>query len=188
MAFDIRKLQKEIGELQKEFSVAFNKRAEASRVEKLQSLAPGEMVPASGKIYGEDHRKRFEEQAAEIRHKGFDLIDKARSEINRDISAAPSADAVNALSMLALRSDVSQEEIDALLDSYGSNYQTYKAIRDVAGKHKRHVPTHTLDQDMTALDGETRVVNSLSLTGAESGGAADPAMIAFRSWWNGDET
>ena len=185
MAFDLKKFQKEITDLQKEFISAYNSRAEASRVDKLRELKPGTPAPKTGKIYGDDHRDRFEEQAAELRARGFSAIDKAKAEIKRDMTAAPSSDAVNALAMLAYRTDVSQDEIDALIESYGGNYQTYSAIRDIAMKHKRFVPASTLEQDLSAINAKISIVNDMSLSGAEMNGSANPVRLAFMEWAEG---
>ncbi len=180
---DIKDLQKEIAELQKEALSAFDSISRQSRAAKISALAPGSAVPPEGKIYGDDYRNKFEERAAEIRERGYAAIDKAKAEINKAIATAPTQDAAAALSVLALRSNVSQTEIDALVGQYGDNFQSFQAIRDIAYKHNLSVPANDLEQSIAALASETSAVSRLSLAPIE-GGEVTPGSIAFREWFN----
>lgn len=182
--FDIKKLQNEITALNKEFADTFHKSAEASRMEVMKSLEPGEATPQTGRIYGEDNRKLFEEKAAEIRSKGYSLIEQAKADLQKQITEAPSQDAVNAVSMLSHRTSVTRPEVDNLLQVYGDNYQAYQAIRDIAAQHEIFVESSNLEKSIAAINGESRAVQSFTLANAESGNVASDGAIAFRDWLN----
>jgi len=184
MAFDIKKLQKDITALNKEFAAEFHKMAEDSRNKVMLTLKPGQTAPAANKIYGEDNRELFSKKAADIRSRGYALIESAKADLQKQIAEAPTQDAVNAVAMLSHRSKVTEREIDNLLQEYGSNYQTYQAIRDIAARHDVLLPTPDIEKDYMAIDGELRTVQAFTLMGAENGTSADNSAIAFREVFN----
>lgn len=182
--FDIKKLQKDITALNKEFADAFHQTAERSRRKAMEGLRPGDPVPPTGKIYGEADRKKFEEKAADIRSRGYALIDKAKAELQRQTTEAPSQDAVNAVAMLSHRTNITRQEVENLVQVYGDNYQTYQAIRDIAGKHEVFISPSGLEKGLEAINGESRAVGSFTLANAESGRVVSDSAIAFRDWLN----
>lgn len=182
--FDIKKLQKDITALNREFADRFHKTAESSRREAMEGLKPGDPIPPTGRIYGEANRRSFENEAAKIRSRGYALIDKAKADLQRQIAEAPKQDAVNAVAMLSHRTNVTRQEVDNLLQVYGDNYQTYQAIRDIAGKNKIYVEPSAIEKGFSAIAGESRAVGSFTLADAESGRVVSGSAIAFRDWLN----
>lgn len=182
--FDLKKYQNEITELNKEFADRFHKAAESSRREAMEGLKPGDPVPATGRIYGEANRRFFEQEAGKIRSRGYDVIERAKAELQKQITEAPRQDAVNAVAMLAHRTNVTRPEVENLLEVYGDNYQTYQAIKDIAAKHEIYVDASGLEKNFSAIDSEARAVSNWTLTQAENGNAASDSAIAFRGWLN----
>ncbi len=178
--YDKEKTQGKILELQRAFIDAFNRAADISRNEAIKNLRPGEKAPATGKVYGEDRRNTFAEQAAKLRADGQKIIDDARAEVLAEMSAAPSAEAVNSIGMMKLRDRVTGAEVSALINEYGSNYQTYQVIKDIAKKSEIRLEEHPLESALTDLDRMARTVSQMDLAGAERGKAADSAFIAFQ--------
>lgn len=182
--FDIKKYQKEITALHKEFADRFRKTAEKSRLEAMEGLKPGDTVPKTGIIYGDANRRSFEEEAGKIRTRGYDVIERARAELQRQITEAPKQDAVNAVAMLAHRTNITRQEVENLVQVYGENYQTYQAIRDIAGKHEIFISPSGLEKGLDAINSEDRAVSNWTLKQAENGTAASDSAIAFRDWLN----
>lgn len=181
-SFDVKKLQKDITALNKEFADAFHETAERSRRKAMEGLRPGDPVPPTGKIYGEADRQKFEAKAADIRSRGYALINKAKADLERQIAEAPKPDAVNAVAMLSHRTHVTRQEVDTLLQVYGDNYQTYQAIRDIAGKNEIFIEPSNLEKGFSAIAGESSAVGSFTLKDAENGNVASDSKIAFRDW------
>lgn len=86
--------------------------------------------------------------------------------------------------MLSHRTSVTRPEVDNLLQVYGDNYQAYQAIRDIAAQHEIFVESSNLEKSFTAINGESRAVQSFTLANAESGNVASDGAIAFRDWLN----
>lgn len=182
--FDIKKYQNEIIKLNQEFADRFHKAAEKSRLEAMEGLKPGDTVPKTGIIYGDANRRFFEQEAGKIRDRGYAVIERARADLQRQITEAPKQDAVNAVAMLAHRTSITRQEVENLLQVYGDNYQAYQAIKDISAKHEIYVDASSLEKSLSAIDSEARAVQSWTLTQAEHGNAASDSAIAFRGWLN----
>ena len=178
--YNREKTQNKILELQRAFIDAFNTAADISRNAAIKNLRPGEKAPAAGRVYGEDRRNAFAEKAAALRADGQKIIDDARADVLAEMSAAPTAEAVNSVNMLKLRDRVTGAEVSALINEYGQNYQTYQVIKDIAKKSEIRLEEHPLDTALADLDRMARTVSQMDLAGAERGRAADSAFIAFQ--------
>lgn len=134
-----RKANAELKAVAKDYYDTFKLYSEADYNDKLLALKPGQPAPEKGKLSGV-RRERMEEKAAECRSKAADILNRELAAVNKEITAAPSTEAVNTISLLALRdpNTIGPEVIKTLLDEYGDNVQSYETIRDIA-KQKRIV-------------------------------------------------
>lgn len=127
------KANSELKAIVKDYYNTFRFYSENDYNDKLLTLKPGQPAPVKGKLSGA-RRERMEEKAAECRSKAADIINRELTAVNKKITAAPSTEAVNTISLLAMRDPktIGPEVINTLLDEYGDNVQSYEAIKDIA--------------------------------------------------------
>ena len=92
-----------------------------SREECLKEMKPGERIPKDGIIYGDEAKELFNAKAIEYRNNANALIDAELDAIRHKISEAPSTEALNSVSLMALRKNVTSENINDLISRYGDN-------------------------------------------------------------------
>lgn len=171
-------INKELKVIVDNFNKEFGEVSEESRIEYLQQLTPNSnvMSPQKGKIYGDRHRSTFEESCRAKRSAAALLIDKEINILNKKMSEAPTQDAVNSVTMLSMRKNITSEEIQKLLDAYGDNDMTRSTIIDLAKEH--NVKDYIFDKPSTSerikdLEGLKRSLNTgMSIQSAEQRGSA----------------
>lgn len=125
------KVNSELKKIVKNYYEDYDRFCKMSREERLKDLRPGEPAPKANTIYG-NHRTAFDDKAADYRAKAMAIIDSEMKATNKKLAAAPSTDAVNAITLLKMRDNVSREAVSNLLDAYGDNVQAFDTIRDIA--------------------------------------------------------
>ena len=169
----------------REFADAYTKAVQDSYNKQLMNLKPGDPAPVK-KIAKMDERKAFEALSRTYMSKAEKILTSARDQLRAEIAKAPTPEAVNFITLLAARTgNITQEEIDAAVKAYGSNYQAYKAIADIARAHKIHLPAPSLDEDLEYIKAQLRSLpHEYSLSNAEAGGTSS-ARIAFAELMEG---
>lgn len=119
-----------------QFRDTYNRMSEQSRKNKMNNLEPGAVIPAKGNLYGEEALEQFKSYAESARIRMRQVLDEAETELKKKMVEAPSDEAVNALTVLKMRNNVTQDEINGFLENYGDNYQAYKAIASIAFEKK----------------------------------------------------
>lgn len=148
----------------------YNRAAQLSWEEQVKRMGPGSVSPQRGRLFASAERATFDAFAANQREKMRNAVSGVASEINRLRSEAPSAEAVNAVTMLGLRNSVSVDEINAAADRYGSNYMAYKAIRDIGVKNQIFLPEkHSVDQIADGLSSIDGIISDMTTLSAENG-------------------
>lgn len=122
----------ELKSLISQFRDTFLTTSEASRGVKIRSLNPGEKIPAKGALYDNEHIETFNAYSLSARDRMRNILDKESEDLKKKMAEAPSVEAVNALTVLNMRNNISQDEINSFIDNYGDNYQAYKAIASIA--------------------------------------------------------
>ena len=125
------KTNSELKGITKKYYEEFNSLCERSREHRLKELRPGDPAPEHGKLYGE-YKERFNDKAREYRGAAAAIFDAEKKAINKKINEAPSQEAVNVLSVLKLRDNITAEQINGMIDEYGDNVMFYEAARDLA--------------------------------------------------------
>ncbi len=127
------KANAELKAITREYNRMFRTLSEDEYNEKLLALKPGENAPVKGKLTGA-RRERMEQKAAECRSKAADILNRELAAVNKKITAAPSTEAVNTITLLNMRDEktITPELVYTLLDEYGDNVQSYEAIKDIA--------------------------------------------------------
>ena len=166
------------------FARDFSQTAESSRNAFMQSAKGGTMIPAPGRIYGNDYKAQFEERCKEYQAKAADILDGIISDVRAKATEAPSAEAVRVVQMLQLRKVLTTAEVYNLLAVYGSNAQAYKAIASVAAEKDVRVGPCPLEEELKALEAlKHNLLNTLTLASAEGGHASEGFLGLFKSMY-----
>lgn len=161
-----------------EFQTDYDHTAAMSRQAYIGTLAPGSQLPAEGKIYLDNYRQTFKKSCQKYQDKVHSILDNMVGKLKADVTAAPSTDAVNTITLLNMRDRVGADEIADLMNAYGSNAQAYKALYSVAVRNGIHdyaemTPTEATLKGIEDLG--RSLDKTLTLDSAERGGA-------FLSW------
>lgn len=173
-------LNKALKDVFARFVKEFEDASRRTRVEFMRTAPAGGIIPEEGKIYGKESREKFEVLCQELRQEVRGLIENEKSIVREEATEAPSVEAVNTITLLNMRKNVTQNDIEDLLERYGDNYQAYKAIASIAKENdirlfRKHPIEGKLD-DLEQLErGLTRVMD---ITGAESGHIS-PGFVAI---------
>lgn len=122
----------ELKKIYKEYADAFTKASENSRAEYVAHLAPGSTLPPTGKLYGEDAKNEFSAKCKEYAARAAEIIDSELTKINTELTKEPTAEAVNACTLLSLRKSADRDEYMRLIEKYSDNVQTCDTIRKIA--------------------------------------------------------
>lgn len=178
------KTNSELKAIVKDYYNTFKFYSENDYNDKLLALKPGEPAPIKGKLSGA-RRERMEEKAAECRSKAADIINRELTAVNKKITAAPSTEAVNTITLLNMRDEktITPELVNTLLDEYGDNVQSYEAIKDIAKRKGVTVPdgvNHPLREQQANIEALNRsLYKSLNLLETEKEGRGGEGFEAF---------
>lgn len=171
---------KELKAITREYAKDFKNMCERSKEERIKSLQPGDPLPKSGVLYGDDARERFNAKAAEHRAKALSIVDSELGKIQDKMTAAPSTEAVNTLMLLKMRNKVTPDDLGPIMERYGSNNQVYDTLRDIAAQHNIRdyaFDSNPLRVQAEKLDGlKSSLNNNLRIDRAEKGYASDSFM------------
>lgn len=129
------KTNKELKSIISQFKDSYRIACDSSRNEYMKTLSAGARVPKEGILYGNERRQEFESMCAGYRDKALALLNKVLSDLHDKMTEAPSTDAVNSITLLGLRKNISQSEIENLLERYGDNPQAWNTIVSIARDH-----------------------------------------------------
>ena len=120
---------------------AYTKKYEAitskAREEYIKTLKPNQMIPET--IPFHFYEGEWEKVVAETRTQITDIINIEREEIAQKLTDAPSSEAVNTLMLLGMRKNITEGDINNLMERYGNNPQVYQAINDIAQDHNINI-------------------------------------------------
>lgn len=164
----------QLKQLVDEFGSAFQTIAEESRTALMRHSTAGERIPVPGRLYGNEYRAQFTARCDEIRGAVAAVINEQIDNIKATMAEAPSADAVNTVQMLALRDDITADEINVVLEKYGENYQAAKAIISVAASKGLRGWSCSADSRLEDLENLRSVMRrTINATSAENGHASN---------------
>lgn len=128
-------VNKELKTIISQFKDSYNMICDSSRAEYMKTLRPGAQIPREGTIYGEESKAEFDSMCSGYREKAREILDGVVSDLKVRLTDAPSAEAVNAISLLNMRKNVTREEVEDLLGRYGDNPQAWRTIASIASEH-----------------------------------------------------
>ena len=166
-----------------EYKTEFDMVSRASRDAYMRTLGAGAKVPEESRIYGEEFVDRFNGKSDELRGRADEILNGEIEAVKVKKGEAPSTDATNTIMLASVRSNVSKNDVDDLVRSYGENYQAHRAIQDIAEKNNYHIADHPLierDADLVGLQNTMDKV--LSHYNAYEGKASDGylAMVGMQ--------
>lgn len=166
---DLFALKERLKKNYRDFTDDYQRSVEASYKKQLAKLRPGETAPTVKRLVGDD-RKAFEERVKKYRHENEQIVKDAENSIAGALSAAPSTEAVNFVSMLNLRNDLTQSDIDAAIAKYGNNYSAYAAIASIGQRqpNKLYTAPHEVDNMRNFIEMAKPISASMTLIGAEN--------------------
>lgn len=176
-------INKELKELLNTFKDSYRTTCYASRVQYMKTLPAGSQIPKEGVIYGDAEKQQFDLDCKGFRDKAYKILSDAHSELKKEATEAPSTEAVNSLALLNMRKDITETEIEDLINRYGDNPQVWKTIRSIAGENGIRVSDHPINEQIRNIEGLMHTLNStLSVASASKGHAGDGflSMVAMQ--------
>ena len=158
----------------RDYQEGYNLACAASRDAYMKTLAPGATVPKAGRIYRQTEKDDFRSKCNGYKALANAALDGLLSSLGDTVTAAPSTDAVNAITLLSLQKNAGKKDIARLLDAYGKNVQAYKTIVSIA--HERGIDEyprmHPEEATLENIEKLRDTLNSaLTLENAEAGRA-----------------
>lgn len=143
----------ELKKIMSDFNESYKLVCAQSRDEYIKTLKPGSPLPTEGTIYTENRKSQFSEECNKYRAKAHEIINAHIDELKRKETDAPSTEAVNTITLLKLRDNVSEKEISELLERYGDNPQAYRAINSIAFSHDiKSFGDHPISESLENLE------------------------------------
>ena len=173
--FTNQRINKDLKSLVSQFKDGFRIKCDSSRNAYMKTLSPGAPMPLEGRIYGDGNRQEFESECMGYRNKAREILGDYLGDLKKKATEAPSTDAVNTISLLNMRSNITEREIDDLLTRYGDNPQAWRAINSIAIDHDIRVfKDHPVYEEISTVeDLGASLDKAISLQSAESGHASD---------------
>lgn len=170
----------DLKQILKNYAEAYYTACDESRKEVLAQLKPGQIAPADGRIHNVEMRSRFALDSIKYAQRAAEIFEGMIRDVKKEMAAPPSTEAVNMISMLKMRTNVPVEEYENLMEQYGSNYQTAKAIRSIAAENGHRIYTPGLEDKLHDLEQlNSSFQHTLTLASAERGGLSS-GSIAFQ--------
>lgn len=170
----------DLKQILKNYAEAYYTACDESRKEVLAQLKPGQIAPADGRIHNVEMRSRFAHDSIKYAQHAAEIFEGMIRDVKKEMAAPPSTEAVNMISMLKMRTNVPVEEYENLIEQYGSNYQTAKAIRSIAAENGHRIYTTGLEDKLHDLEQlNASFQRTFTLASAERGGLSS-GSIAFQ--------
>lgn len=179
-SYKVREANRALKAILTQYKESYDASCKASREAYLQTLPAGSSVPADGRIYGDAAREEFNGKCWDLRAEAKKILDDLSGELRNRVAEAPSADAVNTLTLLNMRHDVTEDEIAELAKRFDNNPQAWKTLKSIAEQNKIHVlREHPIETSLHQLeDIEQTLDSNLNVFSAERGHTS-PGFLAM---------
>lgn len=138
MAFNINTINSELNATITDFAASYKTACETSRNNYMQNAPAGASIPPEGTIYGSVERDNFREECGEYKQRISSILKPVYDDLEAKATEPPTTEAVNAVTMLQARDNVTADEIGMLIKRYGDNPATRNTLVQIAEKHKIH--------------------------------------------------
>lgn len=128
--------------------------ARASREELIKTLEPGQPAPSEGVIYGDEFKKGYKKRTEGYQADIAEILDKHVADLKKKATEAPSVEAVSSISLLNMRTNITRQEVEDLLERYGDNPQAYNTISNIARNHDiQGIGSHPISEAAANAEG-----------------------------------
>lgn len=165
------RINKELKGLVNEYKQSYEAIRQQSEAKYKTTLQAGATFHPKNGFYYEEDRQAFNAVCDRLREKAHGLIDKAALEVMAQNTAAPSTEAVNVVTLLNARQNVSADEIDQLMTKYGQDCpMVYKALHEKAQALGYHdFKPHPIAEEAENMEAVSRIIDrTFSATSAEN--------------------
>lgn len=174
------KLKVTLKDLYSQYAQAYKTGCDLAYKKNLSELKPGERTPEKLGLYYDDYKTSFAEKASKLKAEGLEAIKKARSEVKTMKTDAPSTDAMNYISYLRTKKDLTEYDIEDALERYGNNYAAYNAIKDLGEERKVFFAQESiLDPITRGLDNLESNFEKFGVYHAERHGGISDGYLSF---------
>ena len=149
MGINLNHVKDQLKENFKAFATEYKNDLEASYRKKVASTKPGE--PAPGRGLTDQEVKAFKLRVNVYRKRAEAIIANVKDQIAADVTAAPSDEAVNYITLLSHREHISPYEIEFARNSYGRNFACYAVLQETATKQGLYIEDHPTRAALDAL-------------------------------------
>ena len=149
MEINLNHVKDQLKDNYRAFAAEYKNDLEASYRKKVANTQPGE--PAPGRGLTDQEIKAFKLRASAYRKSADAIISNVKDQISADVTAAPSSEAVNYISMLSRREHVSPYEIEFARNTYGRNFACYAALQEAAAKNGHYIEDHPTRAALDAI-------------------------------------
>ena len=155
------RLNKELKGLMSDYQRSYEILRQKSEDRAKTALRPGQTFHEQKGFYDESSRAEFQDICKGLREKAHALIDGAALEVMAENTKAPSTEAVNVVTLLNARQNVSPEEIDQLMTKYGHDCpMVYKALHEKAESLGYHdFKPHPITEAAESIEALNRVID-----------------------------
>lgn len=160
--------RKELKSILSQYRDSYNSMCETSRNSYMKTLPPGAIVPKSGQIYGDEARAEFESLSAGFRERIKNVISNVTDALRDRATESPSNEAVNSITLLKMRNEITRNEVEDLLLKYGDNPQAWNTIVSIASDHKIYIDNHPIGQELQAVEDLGYSIDRVMYSGASS--------------------
>ena len=160
--YENERINKELKGIVDEYKRSYSIMREKSEAKYKTTLKPGAVFnPRSGFYYDED-RQAFTDVCNRLKVRAHDLVNKATLEVIDKNLTAPSTEAVNMLTLLNTRQNISADEIDQLMTKYGQDCpMVYKALHEKAQALGYHdFKPHPITEAVENIEAMSKAIDS----------------------------
>ena len=180
-------INKELKDILAKYKDSYKSICETSRAEYMQTLPAGAEIPKEGVIYGDKYKAAFESKCLEYKNDIRKIMNDTINDLKAKATEAPSTEAVNAITLLNMRKNVTKTEIDDMLNRYGDNVQAWRTIVSIANDNDLHdFRQCEVDAQFEQVEGLSRSLeNSISANKASQGYAGAGFMSLIEAQIDG---
>lgn len=180
---DIKKLKEDLKGIYSEYNQIFELRKKQNYQEICDGLNPYEIKPDPKNIknFKGDTKEYLTKDLAKLREKALTITESALKEINAAKTEAPTQEAVNYISLLGSRRNLTEADINNAFEQYGGNYACFKALEDIANDRRLPVNySNNAEAIETAVQTAQHSFEKIGVPDCENGHAS-AGSIAFQS-------
>lgn len=152
--FNSSDINKQLKQAITDFKDTYKRTCKKSREDYLNSAGVGSQVriPKENEICTREARDAFQNDCTAYRHRIAEILKPVYADLEATATEPPTTEAVNAISLLQNRNNVSPLEIDLMVKKYGGNASAYNAIVSIAEKnHNYRYQPHTVEDDIKTV-------------------------------------